>query len=112
MAWVSSLAIATGNTAGTPRRYDTPQLRVYREWYLLPGIGHIANPPTVTRRVKTFLELNLYVISSALFGTPEDAYGSGNMHLDSAVGTHLWKYARIEGANNNWFCSVNLAMCT
>ena len=24
MAWVSSLAIVTGNTAGTPRRYDTP----------------------------------------------------------------------------------------
>ena len=56
MAWVSSLAIATGNTAGTPRRYDTPQLRVYREWCLLPGIGQMANPPTTTRPVITFLK--------------------------------------------------------
>ena len=31
MAWVSSLSVVTGNTAGTPRRYDTPSLRVYRE---------------------------------------------------------------------------------
>ena len=44
------------------------------------------------------------VISSVLFGTAEDAYGS-NMHLDSAVGTHLWKYARMQAANN-LFCSV------
>ena len=50
------------------------------------------------------------MISSSLFGTAEDAYGS-NMHLDSAVGAHLWKYARIEIANN-WFCSVNRARRT
>ena len=33
-----------------------------------------------------------------LFGTAEDANGGNNMHLDSAVGTHLWKYARVEVA--------------
>ena len=55
MAWVSSLAIVTGNTAGTPRRDDTPWLRVYRKWCLLPAIGQIAHPPTTTRPVTKVL---------------------------------------------------------
>ena len=46
-----------------------------------------------------------------LFVSAEDAYGSNNMHLDSAVGAHLWKYARVEVVNN-WFCSVNRARRT
>ena len=87
----------------------SPQLRVYREWCLLLGIGQIANPPTRTRHVITFSKLKLQSpgcdFIRVIFGTAEDSYRSNNMHLDSAVGTHLWKYARTEIANN-WFRSV------